>query len=270
MSKKIKKMTKHSDAQVAATAEAICDGWRACIKAKPASAPPAAVATAPLPVKSEAPVQPVEAMQQEVKPKVEPKTEVKAEASSSSSRPRPVIAKTGDQVRDSVRDKLQEVFEKGVADNESVLREMDAYPPLMAQEAEEAMYDRFNGTSKDYKARFRSLMFNLRDAKNPEFLRQIVTGQRHVNDLADMEVRDMASDEVQKQREKWKEHAKMALMDEKSYKQYSGIKTEDGILKCPKCKSMKTEYVEVQTRSADEPTTKKCMCNNCDCRWKFC
>jgi len=33
---------------------------------------------------------------------------------------------------------------------------------------------------------------------------------------------------------------------------------------------MKTEYIEVQTRSADEPTTKKCTCNNCDYRWKFC
>ena len=51
---------------------------------------------------------------------------------------------------------------------------------------------------------------------------------------------------------------------------YKGIKTEDGILKCPRCKSMKTEYTEVQTRSADEPTTKKCVCNACDYRWKFC
>ncbi|EOD05335.1 hypothetical protein EMIHUDRAFT_461968 [Emiliania huxleyi CCMP1516] len=32
---------------------------------------------------------------------------------------------------------------------------------------------------------------------------------------------------------------------------------------CPKCKSMKTSYVEVQTRSADEPTTKKCLCTDC-------
>ena len=60
------------------------------------------------------------------------------------------------------------------------------------------------------------------------------------------------------------------LVIERRYKNYAGKATEDGILKCPKCKSMKTEYVEVQTRSADEPTTKKCMCNNCDHRWKFC
>ena len=44
----------------------------------------------------------------------------------------------------------------------------------------------------------------------------------------------------------------------------------DGINKCPKCKSYKTEYNEMQTRSADEPTTKSCFCYNCNHRWRFC
>lgn len=44
----------------------------------------------------------------------------------------------------------------------------------------------------------------------------------------------------------------------------------DGILKCGKCKSYKTEYNEKMTRSADEPTTKFCYCYNCGHRWKFC
>ena len=101
-------------------------------------------------------------------------------------------------------------------------------------------------------------------------VRQVMTGQLFINDLATMEVREMASDEVKKQRQQAAEYAKMAIMDEKSFKGYTGKGQEDGILKCPRCKSMKTEYVEVQTRSADEPTTKKCICNACDYRWKFC
>lgn len=44
----------------------------------------------------------------------------------------------------------------------------------------------------------------------------------------------------------------------------------DGLFKCGKCKSYKTEYNEKQTRSADEPTTKFCYCHNCGNRWKFC
>lgn len=45
---------------------------------------------------------------------------------------------------------------------------------------------------------------------------------------------------------------------------------EDGILQCRKCKSFKTEYNEVMTRSADEPTTKLCYCWSCGNRWRFC
>jgi transcription elongation factor S-II len=44
----------------------------------------------------------------------------------------------------------------------------------------------------------------------------------------------------------------------------------DGLFKCGKCKSYKTEYTEKQTRSADEPTTKFCYCHNCGNRWRFC
>ena len=110
----------------------------------------------------------------------------------------------------------------------------------------------------------------MKDPKNPHFIQRVITGQIFLNDLAEMEVKDMASDEMKKQRYEALEHAKMSLMDDQTYKKYTGKKNEDGILKCPRCKSMKTEYVEVQTRSADEPTTKKCNCTNCDYRWKFC
>lgn len=275
----IKNLSKHSDSMVAETALQIMDAWRAAVsKDKGKGTPPA---------------EKVEARSEQVK--VEGASDLKkqrigdtisdneqkpakvaadnvgsaSKSSSGTSLSRPV-KRTGDSVRDSVREKFKEAFEKGVADNECYLREQDTDTALMAEEAETHMWEKFGGTTKEYKARFRSLVFNLRDPKNPEFIRQVVTGQRHVNDLAEMDVKEMASDEVKKQRIQWQENAKMALMDEKSYQNYAGKTQEDGILKCPKCKSMKTEYVEVQTRSADEPTTKKCLCNSCDYRWKFC
>ena len=180
------------------------------------------------------------------------------------------VRSAGEQTRDLVRNKLQEAFDKGKEANEVYLRGIPVDTAALAEEAECKMIEVFGGTGKEYKTRFRSLQFNLNDPKNPEFIRGVIMGQRHIDDLATMEVRDMASDQVKKQREAAAENAKMALMDEKTYKQYAGKATEDGILKCPRCKSMKTEYVEVQTRSADEPTTKKCTCNACDYRWKFC
>lgn len=44
----------------------------------------------------------------------------------------------------------------------------------------------------------------------------------------------------------------------------------EGLLKCGKCKSTKTDYTTMQTRSADEPATVFASCRNCGHRWKFC
>ena len=42
-----------------------------------------------------------------------------------------------------------------------------------------------------------------------------------------------------------------------------------GMFKCGKCKSMKTSYYQMQTRSADEPMSTYVTCMNCNNRWKF-
>ena len=42
-----------------------------------------------------------------------------------------------------------------------------------------------------------------------------------------------------------------------------------GAFKCGKCKSDKTTYYQLQTRSADEPMTTFVTCHNCDNHWKF-
>jgi len=52
----------------------------------------------------------------------------------------------------------------------------------------------------------------------------------------------------------------------------SKAKEEDynGLLKCGRCKSTKTDYTTMQTRSADEPATVFASCRNCGNRWRFC
>ena len=48
-------------------------------------------------------------------------------------------------------------------------------------------------------------------------------------------------------------------------------KNEDyeGIFMCMKCKSKKTTYYQLQTRSADEPMTTYVECKSCNNHWKF-
>lgn len=45
-------------------------------------------------------------------------------------------------------------------------------------------------------------------------------------------------------------------------------KAPDGQFTCGKCKSRKTTFYEMQTRSADEPMTVFVQCLNCGKRWK--
>ena len=43
---------------------------------------------------------------------------------------------------------------------------------------------------------------------------------------------------------------------------------QDGFFKCGRCKSMKTTYFQMQTRSADEPMTVFVSCHKCGKNWK--
>lgn len=42
----------------------------------------------------------------------------------------------------------------------------------------------------------------------------------------------------------------------------------EGLFECRKCKSKKTRYYQMQTRSADEPMTTFVTCLQCNTRWK--
>jgi len=57
----------------------------------------------------------------------------------------------------------------------------------------------------------------------------------------------------------------------KKHLEMKKIKREDvpdGIFQCSKCKSFKTTYYQLQTRSADEPMTNFHNCSNCGKNWR--
>ena len=62
----------------------------------------------------------------------------------------------------------------------------------------------------------------------------------------------------------------MELKRRELIKEEARVKDEDyeGMFKCGKCKSKKTTYYQMQTRSADEPMTTYVTCMECANRWK--
>jgi DNA-directed RNA polymerase subunit M/transcription elongation factor TFIIS len=46
------------------------------------------------------------------------------------------------------------------------------------------------------------------------------------------------------------------------------VKNQEGFFTCGRCRSKKTSYYQLQTRSADEPMTTFVTCHQCDRNWK--
>jgi transcription elongation factor S-II len=119
----------------------------------------------------------------------------------------------------------------------------------------------YGSTNKDYKAKLRSLSFNLK--KNPALRKDLLGGDLSVEKLCRMTSAEMANEEEQKKRreiEKWHMEAATIGKMEASTDQFL----------CGKCKNRKCTYYQLQTRSADEPMTTFVTCTVCNNRWKFC
>uniref|UniRef100_A0A6G1SD73 TFIIS n=1 Tax=Aceria tosichella TaxID=561515 RepID=A0A6G1SD73_9ACAR len=135
----------------------------------------------------------------------------------------------------------------------------------LAARIEECIFQEFkNESDKRYMNRVRSRIINLKDAKNPYLRLNVLRGDISAERIAKMTPEEMASDDLKKQRE---EITQQAIRDHQMA--LTGGTTSSEI-KCPACKKYDCSYNQMQTRSADEPMTTFCHCNNCGKRWKFC
>lgn len=135
---------------------------------------------------------------------------------------------------------------------------------ILAARIEECIYQEFKSTDMKYKNRVRSRVANLSDPKNPVLKRDVLIGEVSVDQIAKMTAEEMASGELRRLREKYTKDA----IDEKQTTFSEGTTTSE--IKCPACKKYNVCYNQMQTRSADEPMTTFCFCNECGKRWKFC
>lgn len=115
-----------------------------------------------------------------------------------------------------------------------------------------------------YTTKALSLEFNLKLPQNPRLLNRVLSGEVSLDKLVRMAPEDMFP-------EKYEEiHKRLATKRLKAMA-IDAKDAPDGPEehRCRKCKSLKTQYYSLQTRSADEPMTIFVSCLVCQKRWKY-
>ncbi|KAK6464827.1 transcription elongation factor S-IIMeiotic DNA recombination factor [Scheffersomyces coipomensis] len=123
-----------------------------------------------------------------------------------------------------------------------------------------SQYSQVNDT---YRNKLRSFTMNLRNKKNPELRDRLLTRAILPNHFIKMSPNEMAPEGLKKEIEKMH---KQNLFDAQGATEKRAVTDR---FTCGKCKHKKVSYYQMQTRSADEPLTTFCTCENCGNRWKF-
>ena len=111
-----------------------------------------------------------------------------------------------------------------------------------------------------YKHKFLQIQYNLRNS--PVLKNWIISKKVKTKDVIEMQPDELWPDgphAKQKEMKIIKDLRKAYLTQDKG---------QEGFFTCGRCKSKRTSYYQLQTRSADEPMTTFVTCHNCDRHWK--
>jgi len=164
---------------------------------------------------------------------------------------------------------LLNAYEAGLTTAESRKEYDEATLGKVLHDIEHDVHHHFFGVKSDpdgYIDLLKALKANISDTKNPDFRKQLYVGAIPSEEVATLTSADMASLEKQKDRHAQRQDALEACQSDWALR---NIKREEGQFPCGKCRSKKTTYFQMQTRSSDEPMTTYVTCNNCSNRWKF-
>lgn len=108
------------------------------------------------------------------------------------------------QIRRSVRDSLEEILLKRL--KESDLKVSSEKPAELARRTEKELFALFQGVDSKYKNKYRSLTFNLKDAKNNVLFKRVLKGEVSPADLVRMTAEELASKELAAWRQRENRH----------------------------------------------------------------
>ncbi|XP_074310828.1 transcription elongation factor TFIIS [Silene latifolia] len=178
----------------------------------------------------------------------------------------PDMVKTQDGVRNKVREMLLEALSKVISEaDDNMKAEIEACDPIrVAVKVESVMFEKWGRSTGAHKFKYRSIMFNIKDANNPDFRRKVLLGEIKAERICNLTTDEMASEQRRLQN---KEIEEKKLFD---CERGAAPKATTDQFKCGRCGQRKCTYYQLQTRSADEPMTTFVTCVNCNNHWKFC
>lgn len=173
--------------------------------------------------------------------------------------------------KDPIRDKLREIIaealckvSKELNDDDLKERVNDCDPYRVAVIVETTMFEKWGKSNGAQKFKYRSVIFNIKDPKNPDFRRKVLLGDIEPRAILELTPEEMASEERQAENKELKEKGLFNSMA----KELGKASTDQ--FTCGRCKKKECTYQQMQTRSADEPMTTYVTCTNCLKVWKFC
>mmetsp|Transcript_28052 Transcript_28052/g.79282 ORF Transcript_28052/g.79282 Transcript_28052/m.79282 type:complete len:393 (-) Transcript_28052:262-1440(-) len=177
--------------------------------------------------------------------------------------------------RDKVRQKLvealgkeEEIETKGEEEGKKALDDKMRDPVILGTDIERALHEALGQKRDMYLNQSRSILYNLKDSKNPTFRFKLMVGFYKPEDMPKLTAEDMASDAKNAERAKQRQYAMEEIQSDWALKH--GAMRISGMFTCGKCKGTRTTYFQMQTRSSDEPMTTFVTCLTCSNRWKFC
>ncbi|CAI9087755.1 OLC1v1021911C1 [Oldenlandia corymbosa var. corymbosa] len=177
--------------------------------------------------------------------------------------------RTNDKIRDQIREDLAkslskvatEIDEKG----EEAGKVLSCDPLYVAAMVETELFKAWGSCGRANKAKYRSVMFNLKDNKNPDFRKKVLLGEFTPESISELTPKDMASQARKLEDEQIRGLPKF----NREIRPPPELKGEGNPeLQCRRCEFSATTYSQMQTRSADEPMTILVHCHNCDNNWK--
>ena len=165
--------------------------------------------------------------------------------------------------RERVRKLLAEALSRVSSEtDESISPAFD--PAEVAAAVESAMYERIGWSNPIKKAKYRSVLFNLKDPMNPDLRRKVLLGEIKAETLVTMSAEEMASDKRQRENIQ----IKLKKLKRCVHDADEEDKATTDMFQCSRCRERKCTYYQLQTRSADEPMTTYITCVKCNKRWK--